>query len=244
MTMISKRIRIGVICEGGTDYVAIKSFFGSALNRKGFEAVFIQIQPEPGRTDDAGWTRVILWLDQNPPISRVATYLSGGLFAGGLNAKQCDILLIQMDSDILGDSAFDGFMRNRGVTYRVPDVPAERGEEVRRLLSFFGNFGDLVEVDLKKHIVVPAVESTETWCVAAFSRVNFDPEELREQNLWDAFCECLLRSEGRPTNPPYGVPDKNIRRRESYCKRHAGSRFLEAQCRSFSDSIAEITKYM
>ena len=239
--MTSKKVSIGVVCEGQTDYVAICSFLGQALVKREIEPKFIALQPQPGNSDDAGWTRVFFWLEQNPPEARIRTYFGGGLFENDLGSEKCDVLLFQMDSDILDDGTFSGYMKNRAINYSIPANPVDRGKEICRLLSLFSRFEELVAADMSRHIFAPAVESTETWCVAAFKKLATDPELLRGQELWDAFTDCLLRSEGRNPNPPFGTPDKDVKRRSEYCTRHANSVFIEPQSLHFrlaADTIA------
>jgi len=56
------------------------------------------------------------------------------------------------------------------------DDPVERGREIRSIIEMAGRFNELVKVDRERHIVSPAVESTETWCIAAFRRIEVDPD--------------------------------------------------------------------
>ena len=96
-------MRIGIICEGPTDEPAITNFLKASLTYRDITPEFVLIQPDNDRTkpSDGGWHAVLNWLLNNPPKSRIATYLSGGLFDDGLSAKRCDVLVFQMDSDIL-----------------------------------------------------------------------------------------------------------------------------------------------
>lgn len=93
-------MRIGVVCEGQTDGPAITNFLKASLTDRGITPVFVPIQPENDGTKppDGGCYEVLNWLRKNPPKSRIANYLSGGLFDDGLSTKRCDVLIFQMDS--------------------------------------------------------------------------------------------------------------------------------------------------
>lgn len=162
-------MRIGVVCEGQTDNPAITNFLRASLQGQGITPVFVPIQPENDRTKprDGGWYKVLNWLRKNPPKSRIANYLSGGLFDDDLSTKRCDVLVLQMDSDILSECGFQKWIRQNlghGVT-DSPD-PMHRGSEIRSIIEIAGKFKKLSDDESKRHIPAPAVESTETWCVA------------------------------------------------------------------------------
>lgn len=234
-------MKIGVVCEGVTDFIAIREFVGNFLEANGVEAVFSQIQPSPDNTDDGGWTRVFFWLTENAPQSRISRYLSGGIFGADLDEKSCDVLLIHMDTDILDDVCFQGHMRNQGIGFTTPASAAERVEEVKRLLAVFSRLNELNDVDVKRHVFFPAAEATESWCVASFERLTYDPESLRGQDLWGAFGSCLLRSEGVTVLPAqFGSPDKQPHRRDRFCKKHRRSTFLSPQANNFSSCASNL----
>ncbi|MCK4712560.1 MAG: hypothetical protein KAT26_06735, partial [Marinosulfonomonas sp.] len=75
-------MRIGVVCEGPTDFIAIKEFLGASLAKRHINSTFISIQPDPDNTLGDGWTRVFYWLENNLPQSRIKSYFDGGLFGG------------------------------------------------------------------------------------------------------------------------------------------------------------------
>lgn len=234
-------MRIGVICEGVTDFIAIREFMEGALSKMGLKTTYIQLQPTPDNTDDGGWTRVFFWLEDNPVEARVTRFFGGGLFDMGLDNSRCDALIVQMDTDVLEDHGFSGFMNGKNISYDAPDQASVRAEEIRRLLGIFAGSDSMTISDLQKHIFLPAVESSEAWCIAAFERLDFDPETLKGQELWDAFGSALLRSEGNFNLPAqFGSPDKRPERREKFCIRHRSSAFLELQSQQFSKGVEAV----
>ena len=235
-------MRIGIVCEGETDTHAIMCFLGASLESRGVTADFVDLQPELDRiSPTGGWGLVLKWLEKNPPGSRVRMYFGGGLFDHGLSAKQCDVIVFQMDSDSLSDVAFQNHIRNQfGSDIADRDDPIERGNEIRSIIELAGSFDELVEIDRDRHIVAPAVESTETWCLAAFRRVEGDPELLAGQELCMAFMTALHRSENRPVQE-FTQVDKSPERRLRFCRKHSsGFRRLEDQCHHFRELVTRV----
>lgn len=235
--MTSREIRIGVVCEGRTDFAAFFHFVGNTLDEAGVQHRIFPIQPRPDNTSNGGWTEVVFWLEDNDPASRVASLFGGGVFAGEPGGISCDFLIIHIDADVLDDQAFASFMSKKGLAVSSPIDPADRADEVKRILSYFTKCDDLNETDTARHIIFPAVESTETWCIAAFSRLGHDPESLKGQALWDAFGNCIVKSEGKTPVDRYGAPDKTVKRRFEFCARHKKSTFIKSQSRSFSIGV-------
>lgn len=234
-------MRVGVICEGPTDFIAIREFLASCAERCGAEVEFLSILPDMDETrKNGGWSLLLVWLHENGPDARTTRYFGGGLFDEGLSSKKCDAIIIQLDADILGDEAFQRFALERyGFTIENPEVPADRGREVIRVLDAAARTQELTEADRSRHLLAPAVEATETWCLAAFERREDNPEELREARLTQEFMSALERSEGRVPEDEYASPDKNVVRREKFCKRHReGSRRIRASCTHF-DVVAQ-----
>ena len=193
-------MRIGVVCEGQTDQTAITNFLKASLTGRDITPVFVPIQPENDRTKppDGGWHAMLNWLLKNPPKSRIATYLGGGLFDDGLSAKRCDVLVFQIDSDILSERGFQNWTR-KTLGHDVTDStdPTQRGKEVRSIIEIAGNFEELSDDESKRHIPAPAVESTEAWCVAVYGSFSGDPERLKGLALCREFMTALHRSENR-----------------------------------------------
>ena len=236
-------MRIGIVCEGETDAHAMECFLEASLRSRGLEASFVTLHPRMDRTSPSGgWGTVLKWFEQNPPDTRIRTYFDGGLFDNGLSAKQCDVVTFQMDADVLSDEAFRRHMKQRfDRDIGDPDDPIERGQAIRGIIETAGAFDRLSERDLSRHVVATSVESTETWCVAIFRRIEFDPERLRGQDLCDAFMEALHRSEGRRMQQFVHI-DKSPERRRHFCRKHSGGfERLERQCRHYRALVENLT---
>lgn len=107
-------MRIGVICEGPTDWHAIKSFLGDSISSAGFSVELVPLQPDPDATSsEGGWTKVLLWLKSHLPKSRIQQLFAKGLFGGGLATEPLDGILIQLDSDILGNDSFGALVEKQ-----------------------------------------------------------------------------------------------------------------------------------
>ena len=52
------------------------------------------------------------------------------------------------------------------------------GFRVGRAIGIAGKFDMLPDRDVQRHVPAPAVESTETWCIAAFRTLRRNPEYL------------------------------------------------------------------
>ncbi len=237
-------MKIGVICEGPTDFHAIKLFMEPALAAAEIEATIFDIHPEMDRTGpEGGWAKVEAWLKRNPPPARVSRYFDGGMF-GTLSAKACDVLIIQMDADILDEPGFRTFM-NRTYEFAVPDAddPEQRGAAIYEILTLWSAVNALTETDRRRHIFAPAVESTEAWCVAAYDRRHTEPERLRDRKLVQAFMTVLEESENHPPKGNYSIADKDVTRRERFCRRHAvGHTRVAELCPHFNPAVAAIAE--
>ncbi len=222
------------------------------MSTNGIPVDFVPLQPEPDATSQGGWGQVLLWLKDHPPENRIQLFFTEGLFGGGLARVPFDGILIQLDSDILGDDGFGAYVKGK-FDYTVADPPAaeQRAKEVRHILSHAARFEEMTQADVARHVLAPAVESTETWCVAAFSPNGSDFESLSGQVLVDEFMDALLRSESKPLSlRPYAKANKTPSRRLSFCEAFAPQsgrvlagcpRFREAhdQLHSLAQSIAE-----
>lgn len=214
-------MKIGVVCEGPTDFYAITNFFGTALREAGVECNIRSLQPDMDNTrPKGGWNSVINWLIKNPPDSRAINIFGSGLFS--TSSASYDALIIQMDTDILEDPLFRRYISKK-LEYDVQsqtDANA-RAQELRSVLQIAGRFERMTHQEIKRHVIAPAVESTENWCVAAFTRPIQNFELLAGQDLVDAFMCALLRFEGQRPEPPYGQIDKTMTRRERFCTAHS-----------------------
>ena len=216
-------MRIGVVCEGPTDFHAIKSFFGHSLTRQQVQPEFVDIQPILDATQpNGGWANVLSWLQDNPPGYRIPKYLIGP-FADDLSSQPLDCLLIHLDSDVLGNKSFESHLKKQHqYTAKNPGAPAERAEEIQSIIAHVGQFSAMTKADGDRHIPAPAVESTETWCVAAFTKRKQNFESLSGQQLINAFMSALERSEGKQPETSYGrEANKDVPRRKKYCEQFA-----------------------
>lgn len=239
-------MRIGVVCEGPTDAHAICWFLRASLTHRGVTPDFIPIQPgtDNTRPHDGGWGAVLLWLEKNPPRSRTRAYFHGGLFDDDLSAKRCDVMVFQLDTDILSDSGFQSWTKEHcDYTVENPPDPVERGKEITEIIGIVGEFAKLTITDLRRHIPAPSVESTETWCIAAFRQHSFDPETLTGIALCREFMTALHRFENRQIEE-FTQIDKSPDRRRRYCMNHSGGfARLENQCyhyRNLVDALVSI----
>ncbi len=219
------------------------------MSSAGFPVEFVPLQPEPDATSQGGSGQVLSWLKNHPPKNRIQQFFSEWLFGGKLSQESLDGILVQLDSDILGNGSFGDYVKEQyGYAVANPTPARQRAEEVRNVLSKATRLEEMTEADVLRHVLTPAVESTETWCVAAFSRTSSDSESLAGENLVDKFMCALETSESRVPTPPYAKMDKSPSRRQRFCKKFASQsgrviagcpRFREAhdQLRSLGQSI-------
>ena len=236
-------MRVGVICEGPTDFCAIKAFFYDSLKCQDIESEFIPVQPAVDNTSpQGGWGNVLLWLQRNPPEVRTANLFGGGMFDGNLAVPPMDCLLIQLDSDVLEDTSFQKHVRNTYdhavVSHQVPE---DRAREIKKVLRQAWRESDMSQSDNHRHVAAPAVESTEAWCVAAFSSQLENFEQLSGSALTDRFMSALETTEGRTPQHSYARINKDITRREKFCEAHAkSSRRVAKGCFHFKQALERL----
>ncbi|MBD8650623.1 hypothetical protein IFT66_05980 [Rhizobium sp. CFBP 13726] len=234
-------MRIGIVCEGPTDFYAIKYFAKTALSRRGVEADFFDLQPQMDATQaPAGWTYIENWLRRMDPVARSKRYFGGGLFEDDLDKSRCDLIIVQMDCDHLTADSFVNFVSH---TYSLAQSSAMSNYNFSELvLGSWCGLSQLTSADSQKYVLCPAEQSTESWCVAAFKREDIDPDTLSGSALVNKFMSTLHRSEGRAPTVVYAEIDKSIRRREKFCKRHAESCFphveISTSFRMMIDKVA------
>ena len=237
--------RVGIVCEGPTDRHAIASYVGQSLSNQGISDVeFRDLTAYVDNTaPSTGWAMVIRWLSQNPMIR--TRYLRQ-LFAGSVNAPLVDALVIHLDVDNLSISSFRAHIYNRfQTTVQNPSGPQRRGSELRRVVEHVGKFSLLEKYDRDRHVLAVAVESTETWCVAAFRNQKTDPEQLTASSLRQAFMSALHKFEGRPTNTQFRKVSKDVRRRSKFCRftaKHADR--IEMQCSHYKKLVTDLCRVL
>jgi hypothetical protein len=218
-------LRIGVIAEGITDHIVIESLLKAycTKNNLDVELDFIRLQPSSDGTSgsrEGGWRLVYQWCKGNPPAVRRSTYLGRPLFANGLTAKKCDLLIVHLDGDCceqLGSTSL--------VVPKPPPAPnaVGRGEYIRATIQEW-LWPDPNDLPDNLHIPAPAVEAIETWLIAAFDN-DPDPENILDVSA--RFAAVYYPAIGRKI--PLGV--KEVKKNETSYKR-----FLE-KCPSQIDSI-------
>lgn len=236
-------MKIGIVCEGRSDFPAIVSFFGAALESEGIIASFEPLFPRFDQTrSSGGWANVLLWLERNPPDFRIQNYFAGGLFFGSLGRDPLDAIIIQLDSDVINDNSFTNFVKeNYQIDATPPTEPEGRGKFVKTVLNRAAKISDLCESDARKHVLAPSVESIETWCIAAFHGQPSTWEFLSGQDLINSFMSALERSEGREPKSEYSNIDKDFERRKRFCKKHQGghNRIIES-CPHFLEAYQNL----
>jgi hypothetical protein len=187
-------IRIGLVAEGPTDFIVLKSLLRSSLSitYPEIKVDFVDLQPSIDRTSgspEGGWQMVLQWCLNNAPEFRRQQYLGPGLFEGHINPKQCDVLIVQVDSDICADIT----SRHTHIRPGVLDTPKSRGDFIHAVVNDWLWPVPSVPDDL--HVVVPAVEAIETWLVAALGSHD-EPEKLPNPGRALVEIDCARR--GRP----------------------------------------------
>lgn len=217
-------MRIGVVCEGPTDYLAIRYFIGQALKQKGYDVDFVDLQPDMDATQlQAGWGNVERWLNQTTPLQRCKRYFTGGLFESELDTKACDLMIIQMDCDHIGEASFKKFNAEKyGIGFPESDDISHEWDFAESILNIWCGLANLTAVDVRRHIVSPAQQSTESWCIAAVRNGRENPDALRGQAMIDEFMRILHESEGRIfQRGSFAEVDKSVRRRRAFCEKNA-----------------------
>jgi hypothetical protein len=237
-------MNIGVVCEGPTDFHAIEHFFKHALEGKNVTADFRALFPEMDKTrPDGGWANVLLWLKNNPANSRVKKYFGSGLFAGTLSTEPLDAIIIHLDTDILPNISFRNYVK-QNYAYDVADAdsPLSKAIQIKKVINLAAQFDVMTDADKTRHVPAPAVESTETWCVAAFTNTVINFEWLAGIQLTNSFMTALERSEGREPQANYADINKDRERRRRFCEKHkTGSTRIVDGCSQFAEILSELT---
>ena len=237
--------RIGIVCEGPTDRHAIASYVRHSLSNQGISDV--EFCDLPAYVDNtaplSGSAMVIRWLSQHPMMR--SRYLRQ-LFAGNVKVPLFDALVIHLDADNLSNPSFRAHIYNRfQTTVQNPSGPQRRGSELRRIVEHVGKFSLLTKHDRDRHVLAVAVESTETWCVAAFSNQETNPEQLTPSALRQTFMSTLHKFEGRPTNAQFLKVSKDVRRRRKYCRLTAQyANRIEMQCSHYKKLVTDLCRVL
>ncbi|WP_422021210.1 hypothetical protein [Pyruvatibacter mobilis] len=219
--------------------MAISTFFAVALEGEGIDIDFVAVQPPGDKTNgDGGWGNVLLWIKKNPLRTREKRYFGSGLFGGGLSEEQFDALLFHLDADVLGEESFVNYVKSElgySVLQPSPDQPSEKAAEIRRVLGVACEFDSMTTTDQNKHVPAPAVETTETWCIASVEKKAGLYEELTGVELTNKFMQVLEKSEGRGGAGEYSKINKSVRRRKRFCDNQMSSAYrIASHCPQFS----------
>lgn len=236
-------MRIGVICEGPSDFPAIANFVGHIVGAANPGLHFLALYPEMDKTrPEGGWANVLLWLKNNPYQTRVQRYFAGGFFGGSLSVEPLDAIILHLDADIVDDDGFRKFVKARyALDVTTDGEPTDRAMQVCQVLMMASEFSEMTDADQRRHLLAPAVEATETWCLAAFHAQSENFELLRGTDLINAFMSALERSEGRDPQQNYAKVDKSLSRRSRFCERHAaGASRIVASCEHFAALIQKL----
>lgn len=223
-------MRIGVVCEGQTDFIALESFLIPALANEGVAAQLVDLQPRMDLTrQGAGWSNALTWLITNNLASRQLNYLGTGLFSGIASPKNCDVILTIIDADVLDFPDFSGFLKNKGYApVNSPQDSEARYTLIQSTLATVCGFATVAEAALGKHVVAAAVENSEAWCTASYVEdgIVADPEKLPKAAIAAAFANKLVHFDGQGADESI----KDVTRRRDFCRSPQAS--WERVCRS------------
>lgn len=233
-------MKVGVVCEGVTDFLAIKHYVGFALSNVGVDAEFVALQPNPDNTSGGGWPQVLTWLLNNTPELRRPLFYKG-LFENSSRLSGLDVLLIQMDTDIIPEEGFRNFSSRHGYIVGNPSSIPEKASEISNTLLHFAKISETDADLIKKHVTAPIAESSEAWCVAADGDFDGDPEKLIGQALIDAFGCSLARFTKNPIRMPYRSINKSVKSRDQYCAGTADKYDSIKRCTLFEQLIHNLS---
>lgn len=233
-------MKIGVVCEGMTDYHAINYYITAALSKIGVFAEFVALQPAADNTSGGGWSNALTWLIENP--SGIRSQLFGsGLFANSKKLSELDFILIHLDTDILTDTSFSNYLNSRnfqlGSTYSLD----EKATEISKVIEHFAGIADDLTGFVDRYITAPIAESSEAWCVAVDAEFAGDAESLSGQLLIDAFGAAFARFNGTLPKANYSSINKRVKSRENYCKATAANVDRLYSCMLFNRLLEKLT---
>lgn len=213
-------MKIGVVCEGVTDFHAINHYVGAALKKNGISSEFVALQPLPDNTSGGGWGNVFTWLEKNPPNAR-EQYFSRGLFANSKKLSGLDSIVIHLDTDIIPEMSFLKFLEARNFQIKQTATLEQKSAELCRLIFHFANLDKCSAEHAKKHIAAPIAESSEAWCIAIDPEFSGVAESLSGQDLINAFGISFARFNMNLPMQKYSAINKRTKSRENYCKNTA-----------------------
>lgn len=233
-------MKVGIVCEGVTDFHAINYYVGAALKQKGLPVEFVALQPLPDNTSSGGWGNVFSWLDNNPPDARQSLF-GRGLFANFKSLSGLDCILIHLDTDILSEASFLNFLKKRNYNICISTCLGKRSSELSRLIAHFANLDQCSTDIAAKHIAAPIAESSEAWCIAVDPEFKGLAEELSGQALVDAFGVSLARFNGMLPKMSYMAINKKSKSREMYCQKTASEVARLESCTLFVSLVDRLS---
>ncbi len=177
---MSEPVRVAVVVEGPTDAIVLEAILNAMV--PGREFVLQTLQPEGsaafgtapfGRTG-AGWAGVYRW-------SRQAVTEGGGSASGSSVLSNHDILIVQLDADVAGETYAAGNIRDApcdDLPCEAPCPPAHHTTDALRevILNWLG------EGECPQRIVLcTPSRSIETWVLAAVCPHN----NLVQRDDWE-----------------------------------------------------------
>ena len=163
---MSEPVRVAVAVEGATDAIVLEAILSATI--PGGEFVLQTLQPERsaafraasfGRTG-AGWAGVYRW-------SRQAVTEGGGSASGSSELSNHDVLIVQVDADVAGETYARGNIRDAphdDLPCEEPCPPPHHTTDALRdvILNWLG------ECECPRRIVLcTPSKSIETWVLAA-----------------------------------------------------------------------------
>lgn len=236
-------MKIGVVCEGPSDFPAIAHFVGESLRSRNITPEFGVLFPEKDKTrQTGGWASIFSWMQKYPPEARVQQFFSSGIFGGSLTTKPYDLIIFQMDTDVLDSSSFADYVKKTyGHKVKKDQDPAARAHQVAGVIDQALALDQLTNRDASRHIPFPAVESTESWCIGIFHNQSIAAEALKGEDLTESFMKVLERSESKEPKDMYNNIDKSQKRRYRFCEKHRNNiNRLERNCPVYMSYIQNV----
>lgn len=233
-------MKVGIVCEGMTDFHAINYYVSAAFQKKGLSIEFVALQPVPDNTSCGGWGNVFSWLENNPPSAR-ESFFDRGLFANSKRLSSLDSILIHLDTDILSEKSFLNFLKNRNVNIGTSTSLIEQSSQLSMLIAHFANLDQCAEAIAAKHIAAPIAESSEAWCIAVDPEFKGSAEALSGQALVNAFGVSFARFNRNMPKVVYAAINKNTKSRERYCKGTASEVARLQSCTLFVSLVDKLS---
>jgi hypothetical protein len=234
---------IGLVAEGKTDHIVLRHLLAAHCRTAAPDLTlkFNDLQPNPDGTSgypDGGWKQVLKWCRSFTPDKRRASFLKRyrPRFADGLDAKRCHVILVHMDADICEQ------IGNKTAATPVPDAtsaPQDRGGFIHQVLTeWLWPNGETPDAD---HLTAPAVESVETWLVAALAA----PPVAQPEALKDAL-QRLVAIDYRLTGKPAQAGKKEVKKNDDNYERLSAAAApnvgaVAANCPHFASLAAAVS---